>query len=163
MVKRWTWTLLAGVLLLVGLAGCGFQLRGQAQLPFDSAFVEAHANSGLGKALRESLALENKLADKAENATIRVLLAEESRAKSILALSGGGKVREYRLTLRFLFAVHDAKGRELVAPSEMVQVRDYSFNDSELLAKTVEEATLYRSMEQNALQQVLRRLSFIPR
>jgi LPS-assembly lipoprotein len=72
-------------------------------------------------------------------------------------------VREYRLTLRFLFAVYDAKGRELVAPSEMVQVRDYSYNDSELLAKTVEEATLYRSMEQNALQQVLRRLSFIPR
>jgi LPS-assembly lipoprotein len=163
MVKRWTWTLLAGVLLLVGLAGCGFQLRGQSQLPFDSAFVEANANSGLGKALRNSLALENKLADKAENATIRVLLAEESRAKSILALSGGGKVREYRLTLRFLFAVYDAKGRELVAPSEMVQVRDYSYNDSELLAKTVEEATLYRSMEQNALQQVLRRLSFIPR
>lgn len=163
MVKRWTWTLLAGVLLLAGLTGCGFQLRGHSQLPFDSAFVEAKGNSGLGKALRESLALENKLADKAENATIRVLLAEESRAKSILALSGGGKVREYRLTLRFLFAVYDAKGRELVAPSEMLQVRDYSYNDSELLAKTVEEATLYRSMEQNALQQVMRRLSFIPR
>lgn len=163
MVKRWTWTLLAGVLLLVGLAGCGFQLRGQSQLPFYSAFVEANANSSLGKALRDFLALENKLADKAENASIRVLLAEESRDKSILALSGGGKVREYRLTLRFLFAVYDAKGRELVAPSEMVQIRDYSFNDSELLAKTVEEATLYRSMEQNALQQVLRRLSFIPR
>ncbi len=162
-MTRSIWTLLAGMLLLASLSGCGFHLRGQAQLPFSSAFVDAHANSGLGKALRDALALENKLADKPENAGIRVQIAEESRARSILALSGGGKVREYRLTLRYLLAVYDAKGGELIAPSEMVQVRDYSYSDSEILAKTVEEATLYRSMEQNALQQIMRRLSYIQR
>lgn len=162
-MKRRIGILLVAALALTSLAGCGFQLRGKMQLPFTSAHVEAAEGSPLAKALREALAVENKLADKAEHAAIRVRLAEETRGKNILALSGGGKVREYRLSLRFLLAVYDTDGREILPPAEMVQVRDYSYSDAEILAKTVEEATLYRSMEQSAVQQVLRRLSYLRR
>jgi LPS-assembly lipoprotein len=89
-VKRLALTILAG-LLLTALAGCGFQLRGVAQLPFDSAHVEALPGSVLAPLLRDSLSSQHKLAARADAAAVRILLAEESRTKSILALSEIGR------------------------------------------------------------------------
>jgi LPS-assembly lipoprotein len=59
--------------------------------------------------------------------------------------------------------VVDAAGKELIAPSEILLNRDFSYSDAEILAKEAEEATLIRGMEQEALRQVLRRLSYIKR
>jgi LPS-assembly lipoprotein len=39
--------------------------------------------------------------------------------------------------------------------------RDYSFNDQEQLSKESEEALLYRDMQTDAVQQLLRRLQAI--
>jgi len=162
-VKRLALTILAGLLLLTILAGCGFQLRGMSQLPFDSAHVEALPGSVLAPLLRDALSSQNKLAARADAAAVRILLAEESRTKSILALSGGGKVREYRLTYRVVMAVVDSSSKELSTPTEVLLTRDFSFSDAEILAKSAEETTLNRAMEQDALRQVLRRLSYLKR
>jgi LPS-assembly lipoprotein len=162
-VRRMRVNILAGLMWAAALTGCGFQLRGQAQLPFESAHVEAIRSSTLAPALRASLSSQNKLAAKADGAAVRILLADEARGKTILALSGGGKVREYRLSYRVVMAVLDAQGKELGAPSEIVLNRDFSYSDAEILAKGAEEATLYRAMEQDALRQVLRRLSYVRR
>ena len=143
------------------LGGCGFQLRGQAQLPFAAAYVEAPASSGLGEGLRRSLGNQNKLAAQREGAPVRIKLSPETRGKNILSLSGGGKVREYRLEYRVDMSAYDAAGAELLAPSQIHLTREFSYNDDQVLAKESEEAALYRSMEQDALRQVLRRLSFI--
>ena len=43
-------------------------------------------------------------------------------------------------------------------PSEIVLRRDYSFNDQEQLSKESEEALLYRDMQTDAVQQLVRRL-----
>jgi LPS-assembly lipoprotein len=48
--------------------------------------------------------------------------------------------------------------RELVPPSEIVLRRDFSFNDQEALSKESEEAFLFRDMQADAVQQLLRRL-----
>ncbi len=167
--------LLRGVLLLTlaaSLAGCGFKLRGQAQLPFESAYVEGSAKAGgdaaaqpasLASALRQALRAANKLAETPKDAAVRIALSDESLKKEILALSGGGKVREYRLSYKVTLAVADAAGNELLAPSEIHLNRDFSFSDAEVLAKEAEEATLARGMEQEALRQVMRRLAYLKR
>ena len=162
-VKRLALTLLVGLGLLAGVAGCGFQLRGQAQLPFESAHVEAAPGSILAPALRDALSSQDKLAPRLEGAAVRIRLAEESRAKNILALSGGGKVREYRLTYRVVMTAQDPGGKDLSATAEILLTRDYSYSDTAILDKQAEETSLYRAMEQDALRQVLRRLSYIRR
>jgi LPS-assembly lipoprotein len=169
---------LVGLALAATLAGCGFQLRGQSQLPFESAYVESHGKSqensdrnerrpalsaSLAASLRQSLSTQNKLAANAKDAPVRIVLNNESLTKTILALSGGGKVREYRLIYKVAITVVDAAGKELIAPSEILLNRDFSYSDAEILAKEAEEATLIRGMEQEALRQVLRRLSYIKR
>ncbi len=146
---------------LLVLAGCGFQLRGQAALPFDSAYVEAAKGSALAPLLRERLRLYGKrLVPDAGGAQVVIRIDNEKRSKEILSLSGGGKVREYRLGYGLELSVTDAAGRLLLAPIELKLSRDYAYDDAQVLAKEGEEAQLARDMEQEMLRQVLRRLAF---
>lgn len=145
------------------LAGCGFQLRGEAQLPFASAYVDAADASVLAPALRQALAAQDKLAPKAQDAPVRIRLVDERREKNILSLSGGGKVREYRLIYKVTLKVTDDMGKELIAPVELEQQREFSYDDALILAKEAEEASLNRAMEQETLRQALRRLSYVKR
>lgn len=161
MLRRRGWgVLLAGVL---GLSACGFQLRDEAPLPFSSAYVLAPDASILAPALRQSLDSQGKLAPGVREAAVRIQLVDEQRTKDILSLSGGGKVREYRLVYRVTLRALDAQGRDLVSPIEMQQMREYSYDDALILAKEAEEASLTRAMEQEVLRQALRRLAYIKR
>lgn len=143
------------------LAGCGFQLRKEAQIQFAQAFVEAPDASPLAKVLRQELAAQGKLAAQAQGAPVRIKLQDEMRSKDILSLSGGGKVREYRLSYKAELRIVDAQGVELLAPIQLQQVREMSYDDALALAKEVEEAALYRAMEQDSVRQAMRRLSYL--
>ena len=145
----------------VNLGGCGFQLRGQAALPFSAAYVAATDASNVANALRRSLSSQNKLATVPDTAPVRITLDKESYSKNILALSGGGKVREYRLEYRVQLTVTNVAGVILVEPTEIHLSNDFSYTDAQVLAKEAEEASLNRSMEQDALRQILRRLSYL--
>ena len=78
--------------------------------------------------------------------------------KQVLSLSGSGRVREYALSKRVTFAVHDANGHDWLPAAEIVVRRSYSFNESEVLARESEEAKLLKEMQTDAVQQIVRRL-----
>ncbi|HSH06615.1 MAG TPA: LPS assembly lipoprotein LptE, partial [Burkholderiales bacterium] len=85
--------------------------------------------------------------------------SEETREKEILSLTGGGRVREFRLHYSVQYRVHDAKGRDYVAPTTLRQVRTILYNDSVVLAKESEEQLLYRDMQTDMVQQIMRQLA----
>ncbi len=143
------------------LGGCGFQLREQAQLLFSAAYVDAPDNSPLGNGLRLSLGGQKKRAMKREDAAVIIRVTRELHSKTILSLSGTGKVSEYRLEYEVEYAAYAAAGTELIAPSQIHLTRDFNYDDNHVLAKETEEATLNRSMEEEALRQTLRRLTYI--
>lgn len=153
----------AWIVLLAGLtlAGCGFHLRGQSLLPFASAYVEAQPGSSLAPLLTQSLRVNGKqVADTPAMAEVTVRLEREIRGKEILSLSGGGKVREFRLSQRVTLSAYDRGGRVLLAPTDLILTRDMSYDDAQALAKEAEEAQLMRDMEQEMLRQILRRLAY---
>jgi LPS-assembly lipoprotein len=160
-MRRQAVKIAAGLCLGVLLAGCGFQLRGEAPLPFTSAFVEASPISSLAPVLRKSLEASHKLAASKEWAAISIRLSGEAREKNILSLSGTGKVREYRLIHRVTVAAIDKDGREVLAPSPIQLNRDFSYSDEQIMAKEAEEALLHKEMEQDILRQILRRLGYV--
>jgi LPS-assembly lipoprotein len=84
---------------------------------------------------------------------------EETRLKEILSLTGQGRVREYLLRYRVGFRVHDGKGKDFVPANTVMLLRDISFNDADVLAKESEEQLLYRDMQTDMVQQILRRLA----
>lgn len=141
------------------LGACGFQLRGTAQLPFSSVHVVGAGNTPLGQELRRALRVSNvRMEDSPKNAEATLTIMSEIRDRLILSLGGQGRVREYQLRYRLAYQLTDAKAAVITAPTEILLKRDISFNDNEALAKEAEEALLYRDMQSDAVQQLLRRL-----
>jgi len=142
------------------LAACGFQLRGTADVPFDTIYVPTVAG-GIGLELKRNIqaGTNARVVDDPKRAEAVMEFTQESREKEILSLTGTGRVREFQLRYRVGFRVHDGKGTDFVAPSTVVLVRDISFNDTDVLAKEAEEQLLYRDMQTDMVQQILRRLA----
>jgi len=151
---------LASALLCLALAGCGFQLRGTAEVPFETIYVPTVAG-GIGLELKRNIqaGTRAKVVDDAKQAEAILEFTQESREKEILSLTGTGRVREFQLRYRVGFRVHDGKGRDFVPANTVVLLRDITFNDSDVLAKETEEQLLYRDMQSDMVQQILRRLS----
>jgi LPS-assembly lipoprotein len=142
------------------LSSCGFHLRGAASLPFNTVYIQAAPTSQFATQLRRMIVSgsQAKIADdpKLSDATLQVL--SELREKEILSLSAGGRVREFQLRFRVSYRILDKENREISPPSEILLRRDLAFNDQETLSKEGEEALLYRDMQNDAVQQLLRRL-----
>jgi LPS-assembly lipoprotein len=68
-------------------------------------------------------------------------------------------VREYNLLYSFRFRVRDKDGKEILEPVTIQLKRNLTFNEAQALAKESEEALLYRDMQSDLVQQVLRRLA----
>ena len=82
----------------------------------------------------------------------------EARERSILSLSSSGRVRELQIRYRVSFRLNDKAGKEFMAANEILLKRDLIYNDSDVLGKEQEEALLYRDMQNDAVNQVVRRL-----
>lgn len=141
------------------LAGCGFQLRGQAQLPFETLYIPG--GSPLVVELKRNVAVASKtrLVDSTGDAQAVLGFTQELRDKVILSFNTQGRVSEYQLRYRVGFRVTDPKGGQVYLPtSEILLTRDMAYSDAQVLAKEAEEALLYRDMQSDMVQQILRRL-----
>lgn len=147
------------------LGACGFHLRGQGgsySLPFQSIYVDGDANSIVVIELKRSIqASGTQLTEKATEAQAVVQILGEGREKIVMSLSGTGKVREYQLRMRLSFRVSDGKDKEFIAPADITLNRNFAFDDAQVLAKEAEENLLYRDMQSDAAQQIMRRLGAV--
>jgi len=149
---------LAGLVLAL-LAGCGFHLRGTAALPFETIYIPGA--SPLAIELRRNVtgASKTRLADNPKNAQAVFAFTHEMREKVILSFTSAGKVNEYRLRYKVGFRVTDSAGSQVFLPtSEILLTRDMTYNDSQVIAKENEEALLYRDMQTDMVQLIIRRL-----
>ncbi|HWV91916.1 MAG TPA: LPS assembly lipoprotein LptE [Burkholderiales bacterium] len=147
-------------MVLVLLAGCGFRLRGTAEVPFETLYLPG-ATSGIALDLKRYIqaGTNARVVDDAAKADAIMQFTEEGRLKEVLSLTGTGKVREFQLRYRVGFRVHDGKGTDFVPQSLIQLTRDVTFNDAEILAKEQEEQILFRDMQTDMVQQILRRLA----
>lgn len=160
------------------LAGCGFQLRKAPDFVFDALVLNAPDSSPLAAELRRSLAAGGKVRVLSSGATATPAggaasapaaplgqvvfdLLQEQREKVVVGMNSAGQVTEFQLRSRVRFRVRNAGGRELIPETELEQHRDISFNESAVLAKEAEESLLYRDMQSDMVQQLLRRLAAI--
>ncbi|HTM58890.1 MAG TPA: LPS assembly lipoprotein LptE [Burkholderiales bacterium] len=148
------------LVLAAVVGGCGFQLRGSATVPFQTLYIP-DARTGVALNLKRNIeaGTNAKVVDDPKTADAILELSAENKEKIILSLSGTGRVSEFRLRYSVRYRVHDGKGNEYV-PSSLVQLtRDMTYDDSQILAKEAEEQLLFRDMQSDMVQQVLRRLA----
>jgi LPS-assembly lipoprotein len=155
----------SGLTLMASLlAGCGFRLRASQTFAFDTVAVTP--DSGVGVAGELTRYLGSKVRPVApqpggEAPQVIVDILQELRDKTVVAVNASGQVREFQLRIRVKFRMRTPQGRELITDTEIVQQRDISFNESAVLAKEAEEGLLYRDMQSDIVQQLLRRLSAV--
>jgi LPS-assembly lipoprotein len=102
-----------------------------------------------------------RIVDSAAEAEAVFQQLQDSRGQTILSVNAQGRARELRLTLTYRFRIVDAKGRELVAPNEVSLSRDVTYDDSNVLAKDLEQSLLWRDMNNDLVNQIVRRLTII--
>ena len=158
---------LAAPLALTALAGCGFKLRGVPEFAFRSLYVNAPPASPLARELRRTLqgaggklVLLTEPAQMPQAEAIFDLLSEQHE-RSVVGLSTAGQVRELQLRLRIKFKLRTPAGAELIPETELLQQRDISYSETIALAKEAEEALLYRTMQTDLVQQLMRRLATV--
>ena len=153
------------LILAAALAGCGFHLRGAGSsgLPYKTMYIAlpdtAEVNIWLQRYIKASGSTQ--IVEDAKSADAIFQQISDSRQKIILSVNAQGRVSEYRLQLTYTFRVVNQKGQVLVAPNEVSLTRDISFSDSNILAKDLEEGLLWRDMNNDLVNQIMRRLSII--
>ena len=155
--------LVVATCLALLLSGCGFQLRGRADLSFESIYVETDGFSLFGAEFRRVVQTGNvvEVVDTADEAEVVLKVVSELRERQILSLTGTGSVREFDLIYRVAYRIMDSQLKDLAAPGEIVLRRAMLFDDTLRLAKESEAELLYRDMQTDAVRQMLRRLSVI--
>ena len=150
---------LVAAALAGGIAGCGFHLRGDVTYAFSTLYINSPGNMPFTGELKRALAGGGTTqVDSAAAAQVIFDVSGVTDDKQVLSLSGGGRAREYLLTKRVTFALHDAGGKDWLPAAEIVVRRSYTFSESEVLAREAEEARLFKEMQTDAVQQIVRRL-----
>ena len=146
---------------LLMIAACGFHLRGRADLPRSLAAVRLDAGdeqSDFYTSLRAALNASGSRLDAAgsDAATIRIL--EDSSSERVLTVSARNTPTAFVLVYQVKVAV-EYQGRELLAPEAHTLTREYSFDESALLAKNRERDTLRQALADDLVTVVMHRLA----
>ncbi|MBR6026438.1 MAG: hypothetical protein IK065_02435 [Neisseriaceae bacterium] len=151
------------ICVLFLLTSCGFHLRGVgsevSSLPYKNWRLE---NVGdLSNPLHDELKRYGAVVvDRADSDVAIFHLTELTRNKDIGSLSSIGTVSEYLLTLR-VSAQIQVDGQNMGNPISVVLQRTLSYSDDDLFGKQQEENELWQDMYQDAVGQIVRRMTFI--
>jgi LPS-assembly lipoprotein len=155
---------LLALLAVTGLGGCGFKLRASQNFAFETIAVTPEKSAGVAGDLARYLGDRVRpVAPGAGGELPDVILdvLEDFREKVVVGMNASGQVREFELRMRVRFRLRTPKGTDLISPSTIEQHRSISFNESAVLSKETEEALLYRDMQADVVQQLLRRLASV--
>jgi len=164
MMLRGASNLLVGMLLLL-VAGCGFHLRGAANLPesINTMYIQGiNLKRDLGLALKRGLESNDVtiIEQPQTGAAVLTVLSAKSERR-VLSVGANAKVSEYQLYGTLEFKLLD-KNNQLVVDSETLRaVRDYQFDQNQVLASDQQDAQLRQEINDQLVQSLLRRLSAI--
>ena len=155
--------------LSLTVSACGFHLRGDGghyTLPFPTMYVGLPESSPLAVDLKRNINANGsttvvKTAKEADGIVDVISNPEHTKTKTILSLNSNGRVRQYLLQYSIVFRVLDKQGAVLLPPTAISLSRPIDFNETQLLAKEQEEALLYKDMQTDLVQQMMRRIAAI--
>lgn len=150
------------------LSACGFRLRGShTSLAFERVWINSPAETDtlrrLAAQLQGSGVAVRWSAPGLQDAPVDVVLdvAQDQRERVVVGTTAAGQVRELVLRQRVRFRLRTPAGRELIPDTELVQERELSFTETQVLGKETEEALLYRDIEQAIVRQWMARLAAV--
>lgn len=159
--RRFRWFLLSLCLTSV-LAGCGWRLQGTTKLApvMATTYVDTHDRyTDFNRALRESLEASGaRLTNNENEATAIVKIIKDESGQRVLTVSGRNTPEEYEVFYTIEYSVN-GRTEELIAPEKLELTRDYSYDETAVLAKQKEQSILREALARDLAGQVVRRLA----
>jgi LPS-assembly lipoprotein len=151
--------------IIVLIAGCGFQLRGNANLSehLNVMFIQGiSTKSGLGLEIKRTLQNNGVTVLSEYDKTASVFtLVENEIDRRVLSVGSDAKASEYQLYQEVSFKVVDKQG-ELLSDVQTVKAqRDYRFNQDQVLGSENEQEFLTENLNKQLAQSIFRRLAAI--
>ena len=150
------------VALAILLAGCGFQLRGEPTTGLRSLYVPG---GGIAQEIRRTLAGgATRVLATPQGAEATLTILSENRDKTVNTITGAGRVYEHALTLRVRYQM-TVQGRDdpVIAPTETVSRRLLTYSEAAPIAKEAEEQLLFKDMQLELADRILRQVAVAKR
>jgi LPS-assembly lipoprotein len=144
--------------ILASIAACGFQLRGSDKLNFESISIDG-GSLGFTKLLKKKFK-QSKVKIESENAQRNLEITNDAFSKKILSLSSSGKVKEYQIKYKVTFRIK-LKEAEWGDPINIETIRDYTYDDKNIIAKTEEESRLIKGMQEQLVRTIVTQISVL--
>lgn len=145
------------------LAGCGFHLRGSADLPAEMAVTWIKGNRPLGTLADDfSAALRlrgHRVTDREREATAVLHIIEDTIEKDVLSVDINGNVLEYEIRQRIRFEVLTPGNDAVVTPQTVTLSRDYIFSSTDVLGKQREEQVVRATLQENLVYLAMLRIA----
>ena len=143
----------------IALVGCGFKIRGfDLGLPFKTIAIQGEFE--VAREVRQMI--ESRpgvlIATKPMAAQVVLIVTSQQLDRTVTAFNAAGRPREVQLRMRVTYRITDGLAIELSSTQEIVQIRDVSVTESEVLAQPAAEAFLREDMQRDIAQQLIRRL-----
>ncbi|MFN2288692.1 MAG: LPS assembly lipoprotein LptE [Chromatocurvus sp.] len=157
------WVLL---LLLSGLVGCGFQLRGSdggSALPdqWQSMHLNTPSpNSELSRVLRTRFTASGIRWLPASEAAYTLDLGQERFSQRNLSINAQARAAEFELALRATFSVRGSDGELLLPPDDAIITKQMENDPRNVVGKAEEIRILRGEMRVGLAQQIMRRIAF---
>ena len=155
------------VAAVLALAGCGFHLREQAQLPDSLKRLRleiADPGSLLVRDLPDALERAGATIETAAGPGIAALrIPVSSLGPEALSVGATARVREYTMRYKVEVEAVDANGA-VVLPRQIIELsRDYTFDETQAVGVAAQEDELKKQLQRDMVQAILRRLAALGR
>ncbi len=160
-LSRNAWAVLLAAALL---AGCGFQLRGRAELPPEMAqtrIVIDDAYSPFARRVRVLLEQAGVELVDGTGATAILEIPRNEVLTEVLTIGDNARVREYRISHTVQFRLLRGDGVELVPLQTIRQTRDISFDEQQILAVSREQEYVRQDLAETLSRLLLSRLEVV--
>ncbi|MBS0387190.1 MAG: hypothetical protein JSR15_01820 [Proteobacteria bacterium] len=154
-------TLLTSALATLLLQGCGFHLQGTHPLPRSLASAQIQARdtqTDFYASLRASLLRSGARLDGPFDGAATIRIIDDVASEKVLTVSARNIPTAYQLSYRVQLSV-EYQGRELLPAETHTLTREYSFDETTLLAKQREHDVLQQALADDLVALIMRRLA----
>ncbi len=144
------------------LAGCGFQLRSQPDIPPEMLRTYISANDSYSlfyRAFRDELekAGVEVVSSPAEATAVFSILIDDTNRR-VLSVSARNVPREYEVYYTIHYSVENGN-RSIIEPQSLTLTRDYTYDETLVLGKAREEELLRQAIVDDLVRIILKQLS----
>lgn len=154
------------ILLITGLAGCGFHLRNNSDLPAvmqRTYLVIPGGNDDLVRELRRNLSTDTvSVTEDATKATATLTVLSAQRLRRVLSVNSVGRAVEQEVAYQVQFSLATPNGT-LIKPQTLILKRNYAYDEANALGDAEQADVLYAALQRDMAQLILFRIEAIGR